>query len=215
MANNLIDELSPAYCNDMLRGAMFLMDKTPHQFQQVDEGQSNVVACRRFSDNPDRVTTKNVPVPKEFFKGWSALEFPILGYRMAANGQILAYVTRENSVRRGLHPEDARVDLHDVSYECGRQFGLGLDHYTHGNGKIPLILCPTYLPFGEGLAKILAGEIPAFALSADFAVAPNPKVPFLEVLYRQRRIGTIDETGKTEITTTNILPSWKNVSKET
>lgn len=210
---NLIHDLTPGYCNELMPGAMFLKDGEPHVFREADyEGQH--VYCRKYSTTADRVTTKAVQVPSTFFKGWAAFEFPILGYRMAANGQLLAYVSRNNSVRRGLHIEDARVDLHEVSYQCENIFGLGLDHYTRGNGKVPLILCPQYMTYTEGMAKILNGEIPSFALSPDFAVAPNEKIPFLEILFRQRRVGTIDENGNAEITMSGMVPSWKHTIKE-
>lgn len=208
---NLIRELTPEYCNEMLVGAMFMKDGEPYQFRGADAENS---AVRRFSTTPDKVTTKNLSIPNDFFTGWSAFEFPTLGYRMAGGGQLLAYVSRNNSVRRGLIPDDVKMEVHDVSFSCRDTFGFNVDHYTRGNGTVPLVMCPTYLAFADGLAKVMKGEIPAFALSPDFAVAPSARTEFLEILYRQRMIGTINENGKVDITAKNMLPSWRMTAKE-
>jgi hypothetical protein len=43
-------------------------------------------------------------------------------------------------------------------------------------------------------------------------VAPNEQVPFLEVLFRGRRIGEVSETGDVTITAEGIRPSWNAVT---
>lgn len=205
--SNLIQELSVDYCNQMMHGAYLKVGDDVHWWNTIAE--PGVVRTIKLSGNPDKVSPKNDTVPWEFFKGWSAFAYPVLGYRMACNGKVLVYLTRNNSVRRGLSNRDVGTTFHDVTYSCVQQFGIDIHHYMEDTTKACLVMNPTYMSLTKGLKEVMDGNIPAFAISADFAVAPHDTVPFLEILFRQRQIGTISENGTIEFMADSILPSWQ------
>lgn len=212
MAGNLIKELTVDYCNQMMRGSWFLVDGEVHWFDAIIN--KDKVNTLKLSGNPDKVAPEPGIVSWDVFTGWSVFAYPTLGYRMAGNGQILCYISRTNSVRRGLSHRDVHVEFHDVSIACQDRLGINLQHYLDDFTKACLVMKPVYMSLTGGLKRVMSGEIPAFALSADFAVAPNDEVPFLEILYRQRRIGTISDQGTIELLTPNIKHSWDStVSK--
>jgi hypothetical protein len=105
------------------------------------------------------------------------------------------------------------MDVHDVTFTCSQKFGLDYEFFRRGNPFYMMILDPKYTTLQQGIKDVMAGKIPAFAMSADFACAPAADTPFLEVLFRERRIGTIDENGNIEITVAEIKPSWHQVVK--
>lgn len=204
---NLIKSLGIEYCSQMMHGAYLNVNGEVHWFDNIIE--NNFVQTIKLSGNPDKVAPEAGKVPWEFFKGWSALSYPTLGYRMAGNGQILVYITRINSVRRGLCSRDVQVDFHNVSFACNQNLGIDLNHYIDDYTKACLVMNPQYTSLSKGLKAVAEGTIPAFCLSADFAVAPNDEVPYLEVLFRQRRIGTVAADGTIELVTQNIKHSWE------
>lgn len=210
MDEDLFQQLGHGYSNEMLMGAPFLYKGEAYLLGEVTEGKT-ISAFRLVGDDPASVVAKATKLPAEFFTGWKSFAFPTLGYRSVRNGQVLAYLSRNNSVRRGLNPRDIRVEYHDVSHTCSAAYGFNLGSYNQNNAKAALVMKPQYTGFNEGIARILQGEIPSFALSADFAVAPHEDVPYLEILFRQRRVGLIDETGKVNIDGVHILTSWNNV----
>lgn len=207
--SNLIKELTADYCNQMMHGAYFKHEGAVHWFDVIN--RLDFVRTFKLSGNPDKVNPEISEVPWSAFTGWSAFAYPTLGYRMACNGQVLAYISRINSVRRGLSHRDTQVTFHDVTYSCASRLGVNLQHYQDDLTKACMVMNPTYLSFTKGLSEVMAGNIPAFAMSADFAVAPHDSVPFLEILYRQRQIGTISENGAITLTAQNIKHSWDEV----
>jgi hypothetical protein len=205
---NLIESLGSRYCNEWLRGAFFLNEGQPHIFQSVDEDDPRQVEATRYTGDPDNTAGRRVMIPADVFAGWKALEFPTLGYRMAGAGRVLVYLTRLNSVRRGLHSNDLNMDYHEVSHYCADQLGINLNHYGQPASKACLALSPKYLPLVEGVTEMLAGNIACFAVSADFAVVPSTMdAEKLDILYRQRNVGSIDSTGKATVLT-QLAPSW-------
>src|SRR5690606_25245662 len=122
--------------------------------------------------------------------------------------------SRNNSIMRGLNWRDVIYDWHEVSYAIAAIRGVFRhDDWMRGYRAAAMVMKPVFTPFTEGLKKVMAGEIPAFAMSPDFAVAPAEDVPYLEILYRTRRIGTIAENGDITINEAKLLPSWQAASK--
>lgn len=214
---NLIDSLGADYCNQRVAGALFVLEGNAYMFQAVrwnEAGTALVVAAQKYSGTPEKQVVEIVELSPKVFTGWSSLSFPTLGYRQAAAGQVLMYLSRSNSVNRGLNWRDIRVSMHDVSYACEAAFGIELARFTQGTTLNVMTLLPTYTPLMEGIAAVRAGKMPAFAVSADFAVAPVHDVPFLEILYRQRRVGTIDAEGKISLDVPGLHPLWDKTTKE-
>lgn len=189
---SLIEELGVEYSNDNFTGALILNPVTgnPAVIQYVDDGAVGVRDIMLKGPEEHRV-------PHDAIKGWSALAFPLLGYRQQQDFGALIYGTRRNTVRRGLHLQDIRWEIHDVSMAMYQYSKSNYENFIYGDNRalIREIMAPTYTSFKDGLPAILAGEIPFFALSADFAVAPHSEIEGAEILYRRRRIGTISPRG--------------------
>lgn len=213
MARNIIEELSADYCNELLVGCLFLHKGEAHEFVRANNKRdgSIMIEAVKYVGTPEAVKPSMVAIPAAEFGGWGSFAFPPLGYRQAAAGQVLTYISRQPSVRRGLNKRDLITDPHNVSRTCAMKFGVDLAYFRRGEALIMQVLKPQFTSLGAGLKDVMAGRIPAFAISADFAVAPNKGVDFLEILYRQRQIGTIDENGKISITVAEVTPSWKQV----
>jgi hypothetical protein len=208
-----IEEIGSGYMNEMLIGAPFLYKGDVYLFDGIERTTSKNVSTYKLGPDVDNLIATPAQVPAAIFTGWKSFAFPTLGYRMAADGQVLCYLSRNNSVRRGLNPRDIGALFHDVSYECQRRFGTPrLNIYNDNNHKAYMAFKPTFLAFTDGLAQVMAGKIPAFAISADFAVAPSDRVNFLEILFRQRPVGSIDEDGNIKLTVESVLPSWNSTN---
>lgn len=216
---NLIESLGADYCNQRVSGALFLYKGDAHMFQEVtvdpaQDGRKLAVLATKFTGTTEKFKEQQVLIPADEFSGWGALSFPTLGYRQAAAGQVLVSVTRVNGVNRGLNYRDVRCTPHDISYSCAGAFGINLADFTVGSRLALMVLKPDYTPLSEGIPSVLAGKIPAFAMSAEFAVAPAADVSFLEILFRGRRVGEIDERGKVSITVPSISTLWNSTTKE-
>jgi hypothetical protein len=215
---NLIESLGTDYCNQRVTGAMFLHNGAAHTFDGVDydpDAKNKIsVFATRYTGTTEKVKTEKVRIPTDNFPNWGALNFPTLGYRQAAAGQVLVTISRINSISRGLNWRDVRTTPHDVSYSCQDLFGIDLEHFTTGPRLVMMVLKPEYTPLSVGLPAVLAGKIPAFALSADFAIAPAADADFLEILYRGRAVGGVDENGKISLTVPSITALWNITNKE-
>lgn len=215
----LIDELGAQYCNQMVVGALFMYNDHPHMLTgvQPDVNGTNTVLATKYPKSPHPKhahESKGVNIPSDHFVGWKSLAFPTLGYRAAENGMVLAYLTRQNSVRRGLNLNDVHFNYHDVLRSAQDRFNVDVYHYQETEaGRIPMIMCPEYTPLMRGLKDVMDGKIASFAISADFACAPAMDVEFLEILYRRRRIGTISENGTINIDAASMAPSWNDATE--
>lgn len=197
---SLFEELGINYSSDFFSGAMVRHKDRPCTIHYI-EGDGTVV-LRDWSAGG-----KEVRGSHEDFPSFASFQFPSLGYRQLHNINTLVYFERRPSVRRGLHPQDVRSTVHDVSRALAdvlrneNNYG-DLENLAY---KVPSILTPTYTSFREGLPAILAGKIPFFVMSAEFAVAPHESIKGLEILYRRRRVGTIDDNGNITMNLSNPL----------
>lgn len=224
---SLVQQLGVAYCNELMAGAHIMHDGAPHQVCGFDEEPGTVTLQR--VDIHGRYGER-ILVPQAVLGTWDAFRFPTLGYREYMDGALLMYLVRRPSVRRGLHLADLRHNLHDASshlhhilrdsndsYSKWRgKWGYSPVEYTQGTaGKMWHCFMPTFTPLSKGLPLVLGGERPAFAMSAEFAVGPDPrKDSGLEILYRQRPIGSISDSGKISLNISNktINELWEEES---
>lgn len=197
---SLFEELGMNYSSDFFSGAMVKHKDKPCTIHFI-EGDGSV-GMRDWSAGG-----KEFMCTHEDFPSFAAFQFPTLGYRQMHGINTLVYFERRPSVRRGLHPQDTRATIHDVSRALAdvlrneQNYGE-LDNLGY---KVPAILMPKYTSFREGLPAVLAGKIPFFAMSAEFAVAPHANAGGLEILYRRRRVGLIDENGNITMNLSNPL----------
>lgn len=204
---NLIERMGADYCTQRMNGTLFNYKDKTYEFV---EAHGENVACVMYSGTPEKPVSKSVNLPFSVFDNWKAIRWPVLGYRQAAAGQVLMQVGRRGSVQRGLHSGSLTTSFHPMTYAAANTFGLDLHYFQQGAALYLMTMQPSFTKFAEGMEQVLKGDIPGFAVSADFAVAPSEDVEFLEILFRNRRIGTVSETGAVKITAEGILPSWNN-----
>lgn len=224
---SLILELGVPYCNELMVGAFLMYKGEPHQLANIDSRTSTVLLNQVGEDGALREAVSDT---LDIISSWDDLKYPTLGYREAMDGATLFYLTRRPSVRRGLHASDLRSHLH----ECGTHLHHLLrnsnklytqwrskwqytpnEYLSITSGKMWHAFMPRYTSLKKGLPQVLTGERPSFAMSAEFAVAPAPgKDSGLEILYRQRVIGSITDEGKISLNISNKLISglWEEES---
>lgn len=201
----LIERLGADYCTQRMNGTLFNHNGATYEFH---EAGGKEVYCTKYTGTPEKPEVSTEMVPTSVFKDWNSLKWPTLGYRQAAGGQVIMLVGRKNSVQRGLHRQQLIPNVHPVTVACSAQFGLDYHYFRSGPALHLMVMQPSFTPFAEGLDAVMSGKVPAFAMSPDFAVAPNEQVDFLEILFRGRRVGTISESGNIKIEADSILPSW-------
>src|SRR5688500_8745383 len=98
MSTNLIADLGAEYCNQLLAGALFNYKGEAHEFVAARQTKTKplYVSTACYSGTPEHPDSSVRAIPAEEFTGWKSLSFPTLGYRQAANGQALFYITRHN-----------------------------------------------------------------------------------------------------------------------
>lgn len=201
---SLFRRLGYDYSNDWFRGALVLSDGNPGVVDGVsDDGTVRIIEWDKDGHQKLKVVGENV------FSSFSSFSYPSLGYRQCLENHLLVYAIRTPSVRRGLHLRDVMLDPHwstrlisdYIDPSQGYRI-LNADHFR----KAKLILLPQYTSFKEGLPKLIAGAIPHFAMSAQFAVAPSMrKQEHFDILYRGRAIGIISPNGNVSMNVTNNM----------
>lgn len=214
---SLFDDLGVNYSADVFNGAWFKHPETGAAcvVRALDEGAVHAhirTTATRFQRSGAAVTTV---LPHEAFPDWKAFSYPPLGYREDHTSGTLFYATKRPSVRRGLHPSDIHLATHDVSFAIahvrGRAEPSAYGLTNSPNIYMPLIMEPVFTKFSAGLAGLMNGDLPFFALSPEFAVAPDDSVSGALILYRRRPIGTISPEGKVSMTISNdhISKLWE------
>jgi hypothetical protein len=203
---SLFSELGFGYANDMFNGASFLYKGKPHVLQGVtDSGRALAV---RYANC--EIEEHDVIIDAEYFDTWDKFSYPTLGYRQDEAGNFLGYYFRRPSTRRGLHMQDVLVVPHFACEAIESNLGYlgepGITSRHHSvlvERKMEAVMMPKYTPFAVGLPKVLAGEIPFFCSSAEFAIAPSPRSEELDILYRRRKIGYITPSGAVTMSISN------------
>ena len=192
---SLFSQLGFAYSRDWFTGAMLLHRGDACTVDHVDEETGDTTLIVRQGD-----TGTERRVSHEEFPDFNAFTFPTLGYRYVPEKHSLLYITRRNSVRRGLHVHDTVLNPHIAAIAMEEHVPVEntwrwINHEP--NWRVPTIMLPKYIPFRKGLADVLEGKIPFFAMSPEFAERPNPDTEgALDILYRLNRIGSISDEGK-------------------
>lgn len=205
---NLIQDLGSNYFNEFMPHALFSFEGKGYR---VHTAVGDGVACYLMKGTTSKPSEEMVVLPfSAFDEGMSSLKHPPLGYRAAMDGQVLMYLNRTFSTRRGLQVRDISVSFHDVALQCARVRGIDLDYFQGSDVKSHLVFDTNFTPFLEGFNAIKKGDIASFAVSPDFAVAPSDTVEYLEIMFRQRRVGTVSENGRVSFIVPTLKPAWES-----
>lgn len=215
--SNLIEQLGWMEAHQWLRNALILLDDNVYRIDGVQENGN--VFCLRVLEDGDEQPTDNM-FPASRFKDWSVLAFPSLGYRNVGDGhKVLASVQRPNTVHRGLQARDLRWQFSGVSHWMSnigqdRLIGRYMDEQVPARMALAYsVFKPTYIPFTDGIKDMLEGRRMQFAINHELAVAPIRTSGFASILYRDREIGHVLESGKVDVAAEAMM-IWKDAVGE-
>lgn len=196
---NLITELGPRYIREHLVGALVrLPGNKVGYIRGCDERVLNVAT---IDLTKSEYAWNNEDVPHDVLKTFKDIAWPRLGYRNLESesifGNVVTYITCDRSVHRGL-----REDLLSYGYPevYNAMYWGGLHSLPAADPlyRTAQIFDPKWISFKDGLRRIKAREIPAFAMNEDMAIAasvdqgPNR---WCDLLHRNRVIGSVSESG--------------------
>lgn len=200
---SLFSDLGFSYSNDMFSAAMMRRGDRVGYLEAVrDDGTAYFRACENRSIGTIE------PFDHTEIVSWDSFAYPTLGYRQDIATNLLAYVTRIPSTRRGFHFNEARVEIVPACNMLENSMGfltitdrdVTTRHYSSlAEYKIPLVMSPVYTPFAQGIAQLMSGERPFFCTSPEFAVVPASERDGYDILYRQRVVGAVSPEGRVQL----------------
>lgn len=182
---NLIQSLGAGYFNEFFHNALFMYEGRVHKVVEV---RTSNVRCERLHDR------EAVLVPNSFFMGFKTFNYPILGYRRMSE-HMVSYLTRNQSVRRGLNESHIRHQWSPLSTRLA-QLGYTSTGSSINNGLA--VFEPTYDTGGD-LKALLAGEKANIVLSDSVLIEPSTSSnnDWYTIYHKQSVVGSMDYRGRT------------------
>lgn len=213
--SRLIDQLGSQYLTEFCRGALIVQGDWLFNIRTVRDNRIMVHRVSLEEGQPDMWDGEH-EVPTDLLDSFSSLAWPKLGYRNLENnkvGNLVCYVTANRSVFRGLHSDQ-------LSYENLPIFGTMGDGLVYAqpsagvNYKLKKVFRPKWITYKDGMSRIRAGDIAAFALNEDVAIslsATEGPDRYCDIYFRQRVAGEISQSG--EIVVANKIIKRSNLKK--
>lgn len=185
---NLIQSLGSSYFNEFFHGSVFMYEGRVHQ---IVECRSVGVRCTRLHDG------EPVTVPNNFFMGFKTFNYPALGYRRVTE-HVAAFLTRNQSVRRGLNPQHVR---HQNSPVSAKLINEGLVSAPHGHNNGLLVYEPVF-DGPETVQQLLAGDRANVVLNEEILIEPslNSDNDWYVIYHNQAIAGKMDYRGRPSFT---------------
>lgn len=191
----LIDRLGMDQFLNKYQGSFFKGEDGATYIVHGNGDSGDTVKCKKVGGTVNKPTVEEVDVPKSFFADMGTFATPPLGWRVAAQGRYLVYLSRNNqSYHRGTAVGNISRSVHEMTNWFAREQGMSLDYYGRDAVLAKLVMEPVYLPLAEGLALIKKGKIVAFAVNELIAVAPLDSTTY-QILFKEKQIGTVNEDG--------------------
>jgi len=206
---NLVEQLGHEYCDNFLRGVVFRHDSKLYLISRFTD--EHIVAHRLQPDPLAQISEREVRLPLDTLPDWSALSYPRMGYRPLCD-KAVAYLTKNNSVHRGLHGRDITATTSFIERCVLGGLGIRVERVFGELGKQLLTFDDRFMSFKDGFAAIQAGDIVSFCMSPDVAVKPIQN-GYLGILYRERQIGTVKEDGTVQILHTPSTYMWERLNE--
>lgn len=192
---NLVQSLGSGYFNEFFNGSVFMYEGRVHQ---IVECRASGVRCTRLHDG------EPVVVPNNFFMGFKVFNYPTLGYRRISE-HIAAFLTRNQSVRRGLNPQHVRHQNSPISQR--------LLNEGHINSTVPpnngLLVYEPVFDSPEAVQQLLAGDRANVVLNEEILIEPsvNSDNDWYTIYHNQAIVGSMDYRGRTSF----INPKYDNI----
>lgn len=196
--SNLVAKYGPSWFTSKFNGTFFMYEGKP---ARVLEAVSSRGVYIRVLDKIDgHVVGNNLEVTGDLFPDSSVFSVPELGYRHAWDGVYLAFFVRNNtSYVRGLSLRNLSARVSNITNLI--QNRLNSVPSPSQDDLNYLAMKPEFVPFHEGIRKVLAGELVSFAASPTLAVVPSPTSESeLTVLFCGKTVGKVDSNGNLRIT---------------
>lgn len=202
--SNLIDELGIDYFNTRFHKSMFLDEEGRPSYVREAAGRHEVRVNTLVDDRPEELTLR-----RSFFKDMEVFATPTLGWRARDEGASIFYLARNNrSYHRGISVRNLKITTHPLSRALNASVTTrSIEANTLSMLKfVEDVLKPKYIPYREGVAKLLEGELISFAISPYLSVVANESGGGT-LMFALREVGNVDENGNLScnIPTINIL----------
>lgn len=182
---NLVESLSPGYFQEFFSNAMFMYEGRVHKVVEV---RSSGVSCIRLHDG------QGVLVPNNFFLGFKVFNYPLLGYRRI-NDNVVSYLTRQQSVRRGLNESHIRKQLSPVS---AKLVNLHLAR-DRGVRSLGVDVFEPQFDSRDDIRTMIAGERANVVLNEKVLIEPSitKAEDWYTIYHDQSIVGTMDYRQRT------------------
>lgn len=198
---NLIKELSVGYFQERFGGCMFFdPDKKASYIDTSRSWHKNEVGIITVSGTASKPVTEEAVLPYDFFTGLEVFGVPNLGWRSAAQGRYMVYMSRNNrAYHRGVSREVLQRWLSPATQFLIDTDNISEDYYTRVATTTSMVMQPEYVPFTEGVSMLKRGELFSFCTSANLAVIPDVGDD-LAIYFNSNRVGSVKSNGQIDCT---------------
>lgn len=168
---NLVDQVGWDYFATRLGGCIFINDGKTFYIEGITGSRSRHVNCKEVESAK---SLRSEQFPFEFFKSFSFLKVPPLGWRTSHDGRVLVYTSRNNaSYTRGITLKNIQREYAphtEYMFRMGKVSRTDMDLPGY---KALLVTKPEHLSMQDGLAAMNRGKIMSFTNSENIAVVPE------------------------------------------
>lgn len=194
---NMVQELGTTYFAQRFGGSYFKgPDGNPAVILTRNWRDERSVPCNIFRGKVEKAETLSEDIPADFFTDMGVLAVPRLGWRSAAKGKYLTYLSRNNtSYQRGVCAGNLRR-LYAPHTEYLVNYGEISPAYYQGDAiTAKLLYEQEYLTLADGVDQMNAGKMLAFPVSPALAVVPKNDTHFA-LLMERREVGVVDRESR-------------------
>lgn len=210
---DLVEQLGEQYVSEFFRGALIRRGRILYLIKQA---QAGVLVTNYLNLDDEEADWGRKNLPTSTLENFTSLAWPKLGYRNLRNnlvGNAVCFFGSTRSVLRGLREEHLTKEVLPIFDTMGTAV-MSKAPCSSSAFRLRQLFNPKWIPFKEGINKIKAGEIVAFALNEDMAVSLSVQDGpdrFCDILYKQKVVGQVSESG--EILIANQVMMKSNLKK--
>lgn len=179
---NLLEQHGAATYNSRIAGAFIRHSEGwVGILGQCEDGTN--IKVTKVEGKIGKLSTEDVYLRPDFLPNLAALGTPDLGYRTAAEGRLLVYITNAGGYNRGIGNANANMTYSNMSYDMFEARALSSSYYSRPDVRAMLVHNPEYLDFHTGAAAMSTGDLASFAINSYVALSStaNPLEAALEV----------------------------------
>lgn len=194
---NMVQELGTNYFAQRFGGSFFKgPDGNPGMILPRGWMDERTVPCNIFRGKVEKTETVNEPIASDFFVDMGILAVPRLGWRSAAKGKYLAYLSRNNtSYQRGICTANLKRSLAPHTEYLINYGEISSSYYLGEAITAKLLFEQEYLTLADGIEQMNNGKLLAFPVTPALAVVPKDDTHFA-LLMGRREVGVVDRETK-------------------